>query len=414
MATSIPRGIQAVVWKNKDKSTSVRYRVRIKRKDYKEDRLFDTLEEAKEFLQLSKSKIGREQIFLKTEKETQEQKFIQEYFLQPPLIEYVKMYLQKYVNTLPSETDLEKRRRDNQKSFLNILINTEVEQNPENGGITSFYAPRPKLKLGDFKPIDITEYQIQSYIKERLAKKISPISIERELGKLSNVFKKLPQIDPTLKNIKNPAVGYDKELLKFTDKQKVSAIKKREFRLTKSDEEKLLLALDKHPNPDFKRIVLLALFTAMRRSEIVTLTWAQIKENYIQLYVTKSGKPRKVYLTVEAKELLKTMERKNDDSNVFSYKLLGFQGSFDKWKEINGLDHIRFHDFRREAISRMVEKFGGESSLLITEILGIQNVAKFEELHGGHSHQSLEREDDLRKNVGHSSKQITKIYTNLS
>ena len=71
--------------------------------------------------------------------------------------------------------------------------------------------------------------------------------------------------------------------LKFTDKQKVSAIKKREFRLTKSDEEKLLLALDKHPNPDFKRIVLLALFTAMRRSEIVTLTWAQIKENYIQL-----------------------------------------------------------------------------------------------------------------------------------
>ena len=414
MATSIPRGIQAVVWKNKDKSTSVRYRVRIKRKDYKEDRLFDTLEEAKEFLQLSKSKIGREQIFLKTEKETQEQKFIQEYFSQPPLIEYVKMYLQKYINTLPAETDLERRRRDNNKSFLNILINTEVEQNPENSGITSFYAPRPELKLGDFKPIDITEYQIQSYIKERLNKKISPISIERELAKLSNLFKKLPQIDPALKEIKNPAVGYDKELLKFTDKQKVSAIKKREFRLTKTDEEKLFLALNKHPNPDFKRIVLLALYTAMRRSEIVTLTWGQIKENYIQLYVTKSGKPRKVYLTVEAKELLKTIERKNDDANVFSYKLLGFQGSFDKWKEINGLDHIRFHDFRREAISRMVEKFGGESSLLITEILGIQNVAKFEELHGGHSHQSLEREDDLRKNVGHSSKQITKIYTNLS
>ena len=105
--------------------------------------------------------------------------------------------------------------------------------------------------------------------------------------------------------VENGAVGYDKELLKFTDKQKVSAIKKREFRLTKTDEEKLFLALNKHPNPDFKRIVLLALYTAMRRSEIVTLTWGQIKENYIQLYVTKSGKPRKVYLTVEAKELIK-------------------------------------------------------------------------------------------------------------
>ena len=126
MATSIPRGIQAVVWKNKDKSTSVRYRVRIKRKDYKEDRLFDTLEEAKEFLQLSKSKIGREQIFLKTEKETQEQKFIQEYFSQPPLIEYVKMYSQKYINTLPAETDLERRRRDNNKSFLNILFGYRI------------------------------------------------------------------------------------------------------------------------------------------------------------------------------------------------------------------------------------------------------------------------------------------------
>lgn len=168
--------------------------------------------------------------------------------------------------------------------------------------------------------------------------------------------------------------------------------------------------LGKHKNPEMKQIVLLALYTAMRRSEILTLTWEQVKETYIQLYITKSGRPRKVFLTKEAQELLKTIPK--IDEKVFHYKIQGFEGSFNKLLKDNGLSHIRFHDFRRESISRFVERFGLNSSVFLTEALGIQNVAKFEELHGSRT-VKLEDEEDLKRNVGHSSKQLTKLYSNL-
>jgi len=45
----LPRGIQVVQWHNDDKSKSVRYRVRIQRKDFKSDKLFDTQAEAESF-----------------------------------------------------------------------------------------------------------------------------------------------------------------------------------------------------------------------------------------------------------------------------------------------------------------------------------------------------------------------------
>ena len=62
MATTLPRGIQLVQWKNQDKTKSVKYRVRIIRKDFKTDKLFNDLTEAKEYLFNSKTKDGIQSI----------------------------------------------------------------------------------------------------------------------------------------------------------------------------------------------------------------------------------------------------------------------------------------------------------------------------------------------------------------
>jgi integrase len=155
----------------------------------------------------------------------------------------------------------------------------------------------------------------------------------------------------------------------------------------------------------------MSLLTACRRSEIVNLEWSQIKENYIQLIHTKSGRPRKVYLTLQAKELLKTIEKKQE--RLFTYTLAGFDGSFVKFMKNNNLSHIHFHDFRRESISRFIEQIGSDNSILITEILGFANVKRFEENHITNSSVSISTEEDLLKSIGHSNKQTTKIYTNL-
>lgn len=407
MATTLPRGIQLTTWKTAE-GKQVRYRVRIVRKTFQADKLFDTLEEAKEFLSLSKSKLGTHKLNLMTE----DQKLIKMLLTKPALDHYIKEYLEAFFPALEGQSELEARRVRNTKAFYKILASTEIEIHDEDvhQGVFASILPKDTKRLGSLRPHEITSYEVASYIKARLKAGIKPISIERELTYLSVLFKKIPLFDPSLKDLKNPALQYDKDLLKSTDKQKIELYKKREFRLSTEDEKKLMDVLEKHKNPEMKQIVLLALYTAMRRSEILTLTWEQVKETYIQLYITKSGRPRKVFLTKEAKELLKTIPK--IDEKVFHYKIQGFEGSFIKLLKDNRLSHIRFHDFRRESISRFVEKFGPNSSVFLTEALGIQNVAKFEELHGNRT-VKLDDEEDLKRNVGHSSKQLTKLYSNL-
>lgn len=61
MASSIPRGIRVIDWKNADKTKSIRYRVRVERGDFVVDRSFgqDELERAKIFLADTKTPQGR-------------------------------------------------------------------------------------------------------------------------------------------------------------------------------------------------------------------------------------------------------------------------------------------------------------------------------------------------------------------
>lgn len=211
----------------------------------------------------------------------------------------------------------------------------------------------------------------------------------------------------------NPCENYDKSLLKTTDSEKISYSKKREFRLTQADEQALLAGLEIYPNKQMKQIVLLALHTAMRRSEILTLTWEQIKDGYIQLWITKSGQPRKVHLNKEAIDVIQTIERRDNDPKLFTYSITGFEGSFSKFKENIGLKHLRFHDFRRESISRLIEKLGGsDNSILVSELIGYKSITHFESNYGN-GIANPNSESGIQKNVGHSNKGMTKRYTVL-
>ena len=144
-----------------------------------------------------------------------------------------------------------------------------------------------------------------------------------------------------------------------------------------------------------------------------------MNENYIQLYQTKSGKPRKVVITKEARQILETITKRDNDPRLFTYTLLGFSGSFDKFIDRLGLDKFRFHFFRREAISNLVFNIGqitgmdgGNFSILISELLGIENVRTLEKNHISELPPSgLASQEQIMKSVGHSNKQTTKRYS---
>lgn len=117
-----------------------------------------------------------------------------------------------------------------------------------------------------------------------------------------------------------------------------------------------------------RTLFLLALETAMRMSEMLTLTWdqVQIPRKIVWLDRTKNGDSRAVPLTTVAVQLLQELPR--DTEFVFPW----WGGSFDQKKmkimknfvsklyadifEAAGCPDLRFHDLRHEATSRLFER----------------------------------------------------------
>ena len=233
------------------------------------------------------------------------------------------------------------------------------------------------------------------------------ISVSRELTFISRFFDKLKYIDPSFTDFPNPVKLHDKDLLK-------DRIVKRVYRIDEETEKLLFKSFEEYSNPELGQIAVLSLLTSCRRSEIVYLEWNQIHDNYLQLWHTKSGKPRKVYLTKEAQDLIKSIPKVKGQERLFSYTLAGFEGSFDKLKEKIGLKgKFRFRDFRRESISRFVERVGN-NGLILSEILGYESVRKLEELHIAPMQMpDVSNQYGIQNHVGHSTGQITKVYFNL-
>lgn len=143
----------------------------------------------------------------------------------------------------------------------------------------------------------------------------------------------------------------------------------------------------------------------MRRSEVITLKQEQVKENDIQLIHTKSGKPRKVYLTKEAQEFLTTLKPKTKDGRFFTYTITGFDRIFRAQVLRLKLD-LKFHDFRKTSISRTLSKADG-NSLLVANILGFSSVRKFDELHVRSRLMTTDTQLGALRTFGHDNPDIT-------
>jgi integrase len=106
-----------------------------------------------------------------------------------------------------------------------------------------------------------------------------------------------------------------------------------------------------------KPIVQLALATAMRRGELLSLRWENInlKARTAYLPTTKNGDSRKVPLSSAALDILEKLPRHLSGS-VFPMNAPALNGAFKRGLSRSGLEDIRFHDLRRTAITKLAEK----------------------------------------------------------
>lgn len=129
--------------------------------------------------------------------------------------------------------------------------------------------------------------------------------------------------------------------------------------LTDDEVLKLLTALEPTGRRSHwtKPAVQLALATAMRRGELLSLRWEHIdlQGRTAFLSETKNGESRTVPLSTAAVQVLAALPR-HISGVVIPVKYFTLDAAFKRALNRAGLDDVRFHDLRRTAITRMAEK----------------------------------------------------------
>ncbi len=151
--------------------------------------------------------------------------------------------------------------------------------------------------------------------------------------------------------------------------------------LDEDERIRLLEACKESPNPYLYTIVVLALSTGMRHTELMTLTWGDVdlvKERVI-LKETKNGEIRQVAITGHALELLKQLDKiRRIDTHLlfpgkFPKKPIDIRTAWESALKRANISNFKYHDLRHTAASYLV--MNGASLAEIAEVLGHKTLA---------------------------------------
>ena len=130
----------------------------------------------------------------------------------------------------------------------------------------------------------------------------------------------------------------------------------RERRLNDGEYESLKAASKLTKNKHIWPIFIFAIETGMRRGEILGLTWDNIdlKRRTAFLPLTKNGSSREVPLSTKAVCVLQ-QQRTRTGISPFPANSSAYRLAWDRLRSRAGINDLRFHDLRHEAISRFFE-----------------------------------------------------------
>lgn len=163
--------------------------------------------------------------------------------------------------------------------------------------------------------------------------------------------------------------------------------KARKRRLAVGEEEKLLAELEESTrsergtfeaggthNPWIRPLVILALETAMRRGEVLSLRWSDVflADCFVRLHDTKNGESRDVPLSTRAHAVLAGLPR-HISGQVFPITGEAVKKAFTRAVSRAGLGDLHFHDLRHEATSRIAEKL--DNVLELSAVTGHKTLA---------------------------------------
>ena len=221
--------------------------------------------------------------------------------------------------------------------------------------------------FGSYYLSEISPYMIEKYKAKRLKNGLKPSSINRELSVLKRAF--------------NLAISW--EMTEKNPVQKVRFLRQSEPReriLAEAEEGKLLESSSEHVMP----VIIMALHTGMRKSEIANLRWdhVDLENREIEVIKTKSGRKRIIPISKDLYEVLTRIKNPSNGSEfVFQYAdpktrtkrhLTYFRRAFENACKRAGIKGLTFHDLRHTFASRLVRK--GIDLITVKDLLGHSSV----------------------------------------
>ncbi|KML70009.1 site-specific integrase [Pectobacterium peruviense] len=225
----------------------------------------------------------------------------------------------------------------------------------KRGQLQEFYrinvikrSPLANSYMDEISSVDIASYRDDrlAQINPRTKKAISGNTVRLEMALLSALYN-LAKVEwgtctnNPVENVRKPTVSSGRT------------------RRLASQEERKIMRYFKGKNPELLAIFRLAVETAMRQGEILSLRWEHIdlRLGIAHLPLTKNGSARDVPLSSKAREVLKDISElvRHECGSVFSYTSSGFKSAWRIALQSMSIENLHFHDLRHEAISRLFE-----------------------------------------------------------
>lgn len=195
---------------------------------------------------------------------------------------------------------------------------------------------------------ELCERDFARYRDERL-REVVPSSVKRELGIVHNCLEIAHREWGTAPKV-NPLDGLR---LNVPNDQ-------RDRRLQDGELDRILEAASHTRTVHLSNVILLAIETGMRRGEILSITWRDVdlQRRVVRVTETKNGHPRAIPLSKAAMSLLGALSGSQGQSasRVFPISAVALRLAWERVKRRVGIEDLRFHDLRHEAISRFFEK----------------------------------------------------------
>lgn len=138
-----------------------------------------------------------------------------------------------------------------------------------------------------------------------------------------------------------------------------------------------------------EELIIVAIHTGMRRGELMSLKWKQIKDGFIYLPKTKNGEARKVPINEDVDAIFKAkrkrlqlkskyvfcheIKKRDRKGHLLLYQPVGdFSTAFDKAVKDAGIEECWFHDLRHTFASHMIMR--GRTLKEVQELLGHKSI----------------------------------------